>query len=360
MTETTPPDEEYSAIEQISSLAQQLENAEPERREELQAEIDRLLVQAADMSMTEEEKQFRDDFIQHNVRAMEHSLVTQDFVYPAVEVIRQQAKREVRSQLYEFESIIFDGQNIYKTSHQGRCFIENLSLDTELEMVCIPSGTFLMGDPLEEDYSEPMPQHLVTVSAFSIGKFSVTQAQWMSIMEHNLSANEESDRLPVDNVSWDDAIEFCQRLSRSTGRKYRLPSEAEWEYACRAGTTTAYHWGDEIDSRFANYFDWEPGKKLGTKPVGSYHPNAFGLCDMHGNVFEICQDRWHYDYEGAPTDGSAWIEVVEKTEQIIFRGGSFDYYEDNCRSSYRENTCQDHRYHGRGFRVACDAVESDL
>ena len=169
-----------------------------------------------------------------------------------------------------------------------------------------------------------------------------------------------TERISIKYFTKDDATEFCQRLSLSTGRKYRLPNEAEWEYACRAGTTTAYSWGDEIDSRFANYFDWDHEKEFGTKPVGSYDPNAFGLYDMHGNVFEICQDRWHYDYEGAPTDGSAWTEVVEKTEQIVFRGGSFDYYEDNCRSSYRENTCQDHRYHGRGFRVACDVVESDL
>jgi formylglycine-generating enzyme required for sulfatase activity len=227
-------------------------------------------------------------------------------------------------------------------------------------MVCIPSGSFLMGDLPEEYYESYEPQHSVTVPAFSIGKFAITQAEWVAIMEHNLSANRGSDRLPVDNVSWNDATEFCQRLSRSTGRKYRLPSEAEWEYACRAGTKTAYSWGDEIDSRFANYFDWEPEKKLGTKPVGSYDPNAFGLYDMHGNVFEICQDRWHDDYEGAPIDGSEWIEIVEKTEQIVFRGGSFDYYADNCRSSYRRDTCRDCRYHGTGFRIACDAIESDL
>ena len=363
MTENMQNEKYDAALEQISLLTEQLENAEPERREELQAEIHRLLVQAVDGSLTDDEKQSHDNFIQHNVDAMNYAVITQNFAYPAAKVIVQPPiKCNICPQLYEFESITFDGENIHKTFYKGRSLVEKIGADIRLEMVCIPAGSFVMGDSdAENPYWDFLPsQHLVTIPAFSIGKFAITQAEWITVMDYNLSANRGSDRLPVDNVSWDDATEFCQRLSRLTGRKYRLPSEAEWEYACRAGTMTAYNWGNEIDSRFANYFDWDHEKEFGTKPVGSYDPNAFGLYDMHGNVFEICQDRWHYDYEGAPTDGSAWIEVVKNPEQIVFRGGSFDYYEDNCRSSYRENTCQDHRYHGRGFRVACDVVESDL
>jgi formylglycine-generating enzyme required for sulfatase activity len=356
MTENAlPKDEYYAALDRASLLAEQVEDAEPAQREEIQAEIHRLIARTVDDALTEEEKLFRDDFI-NDIYMI---IPTRLFVYPAAKALVQQAKRDIRSQPYEFESNIFDGENIHQISHQGRCFTENLGKDIVLEMVYIPSGSFLMGDLPEEYYKCCMPQHSVTVLAFSIGKFAITQAEWLAVMDHNPSANLGSDRLPVDNVSWDDTTEFCQRLSRSTGRKYRLPSEAEWEYTCRAGTTTAYSWGNEIDRRFANYFDFDSQAEWGTKPVGSYDPNVFGLYDMHGNVFEFCQDRWHCNYENAPTDGSAWIEA-EQLDQIVIRGGSFDYYEDNCRSSYRTDTCRDYRYQGTGFRVACDAIPSDF
>ncbi len=360
MTENALPNEEHdAALDRVSLLAEQLENAEPARREEIQAEIHRLIAQAANLSMTDEDKQFQDDFIEHNVKAMEYALITQDFVYPVAKFV-QQTKGDIQPRLYEFESINFDGKHIHKISQKGRLFTENLGQNIHLEMVSIPVGIFLMGDlDAENSYWDFLPsQHLVNVPAFSIGKFAITQAEWVAIMEHNPSANVGSDRLPVDNVSWDDANEFCQRLSLYTGRKYRLPSEAEWEYACRAGTTTAYSWGDEIDRRVVNYFDLDPDndEEFGAKPVGSYEPNAFGLYDMHGNVFELCQDRWHYDYEGAPNDGSAWIDRAENPERIVIRGGSFDYYEDNCRSSYRSETDREYRYHGTGFRVVSNAV----
>jgi formylglycine-generating enzyme required for sulfatase activity len=358
MTENVPNEEYDAALEQMSLLTQQLENAEPERREELMAEIHRLLFQAVDVSSTEEEKQFRDDFIQHSVDLMENVVIpTQKFVYPAVKVIKQQTKREIRSQLYEFESITFDGENIHKISHQGRCFTENLCEDITLKMVCIPSGSFLMGDLPEKEYASSVPQHLVSVPAFSIGRLAITQGQWIAIMEHNPSANEGSDLLPVDSVSWDDATEFCRRLSLLTGRNYRLPSEAEWEYACRAGTTTAYSWGDEIDRQVANYFDFDSQAEWGTKPVGSYYPNAFGLYDMHGNVFEFCQDRWQDGYDDAPTNGSAWTgSNSDDNKLVVIRGGSFDYYADNCLSADRRETSQDYRYQGTGFRVASDTI----
>ncbi|MFM6266048.1 MAG: formylglycine-generating enzyme family protein, partial [Dolichospermum sp.] len=154
---------------------------------------------------------------------------------------------------------------------------------------------------------------------------------------------------PVEQVSWHDAVEFCARLSNYTKRPYRLPSEAEWEYACRAGTTTPFHFGDTITTELANYDgnytygDGPKGVYRGeTTEVGSFKiANEFGLYDMHGNVWEWCQDDWHNNYEGAPTDGSAWISNNAKSYKLL-RGGSWSYNPGYCRSAYRN-------YYGAGF-----------
>ncbi|MEM8807324.1 MAG: formylglycine-generating enzyme family protein, partial [Cyanobacteria bacterium P01_G01_bin.38] len=193
----------------------------------------------------------------------------------------------------------------------------------------------------------------VTVPAFHLGKYEITQRQWKAVMQHNLSAHQGED-LPVENVSWLDANEFCARLSLLTGREYRLPSEAEWEYACRAGTATHYSFGDKICLRLANYWDIENEAqlKLETTTTGSFYPNDFGLYDMHGNVYELCQDTWRWDYTNAPTDGSAWLHS-EAPELVVIRGGSYDYYSYNCCSAYRSETIPHYRYSGTGFRVAC-------
>ncbi len=171
-------------------------------------------------------------------------------------------------------------------------------------------------------------------------------------------------QLPVERVSWDDAVEFCQRLSKQTGNKYRLPSEAEWEYACRARTTTPFHFGEKITDKLANY-----GKTMmKTTSVGKFPPNAFGLYDMHGNVWEWCQDNWHNNYESAPKDGSAWISsstglfswlfgggnirrVAQGVARGVARGGSWYDYPDDCRSAFRSVYARDGRDLGIGFRV---------
>ena len=169
----------------------------------------------------------------------------------------------------------------------------------------------------------------------------------------------DSPNHPVENISWDDAVEFCRRLSDRVGKEYRLPSEAEWEYACRAGTTTPFHFGETIDAEVANYRTTKvygrgkEGEYRGkTTPVGSFKvANAFGLFDMHGNVYEWCADTWHSNYEGAPEDGSAWIEHNETSH--LLRGGSWNGSPDNCRSAYRYYLNADDRYNYIGFRVAC-------
>ena len=185
---------------------------------------------------------------------------------------------------------------------------------TAIAMVKIPAGSFLMGSPTSEEshFTSESPQHEVNLGAFWMSQFPITQAQWVSVMGNNPS-HFEGDDLPVECVSWHDAMKFCRRLSEQTGHTYTLPSEAQWEYACRAGTTTPFHFGKTITSGQANYDgnytygDAPRGEyRQRTTPVGMFPPNDWGLYDMHGNVWEWCLDEWHPNYEGAPVDGSAW------------------------------------------------------
>jgi formylglycine-generating enzyme required for sulfatase activity len=205
------------------------------------------------------------------------------------------------------------------------------------------------------------PQHKVNVPTFLMGKFAVTQEQYQQIMGKN-PARFKGAKRPVERVSWNDAVEFCSKLSQKTGRKYRLPSEAEWEYACRAGTTTPFHFGETITSDLANYngfytYASEPkgNYRQQTTDVGSFQvANAFGLYDMHGNVWEWCQDDWHNDYKGAPTDGSAWSRQSSDTK--LLRGGSWDLNPANCRSAYRNDYYLGSNFSTFGFRVVCSGA----
>jgi formylglycine-generating enzyme required for sulfatase activity len=169
----------------------------------------------------------------------------------------------------------------------------------------------------------------------------------------------EGDDRPVDIITWDEAVEFCARLSRETGRDYRLPSEAMWEYACRAGTKTAFSFGEMISPEVANY-DWNVAydgveaktKPVnGTMPVGCFPANPWGLYEMHGNVWEWCEDHWHDDYEGAPEDGSAWIKIAETSSSRVTRGGSWLINPGDCRSAQRSYA--DAHDNLTGFRLVC-------
>jgi formylglycine-generating enzyme required for sulfatase activity len=204
---------------------------------------------------------------------------------------------------------------------------EPLNDFTYLDMVEIPAGKFLMGSAPEEEgrFSDEGPQHEVSLSAFLLSRTPITQAQWRAVasfprvnqyLDPDPSFFKGDDR-PVEQVSWLEAMEFCARLSQHSGRNYILPSESQWEYACRAGTTTRFSTGDTITTDQANFdgtyvpvdSDQEVGDYRGeTTPVGMFPANAWGMQDMHGNVWEWCLDHWHQSYEGAPTDGSAWVE----------------------------------------------------
>lgn len=265
---------------------------------------------------------------------------------------------------FEYETVTVNDQG--EITHRQSCRVENQSVDlgkgTTLEIVKIPGGTFTMGSPSTElrRSDDEGPQHEVTVPTFYLGKYPVTQGQWEAVMGSNPSQFKGANR-PVENVSWEDAVEFCQKLSQKSGKGYRLPSEAEWEYACRAGTTTPFYFGETITPDLANYEGTETygsGPKgeyrAQTTDVGNFPPNAFGLYDMHGNVWEWCQDIWHKNYEGAPMDGSAWVDGNSSGGRIL-RGGSC--YNDpwDCRSAYRYYSSPEFRVNYIGFRVVCSA-----
>jgi formylglycine-generating enzyme required for sulfatase activity len=225
-------------------------------------------------------------------------------------------------------------------------------------MVAIPGGTFQMGS--EEDDDEK-PIHTVTVEPFFMGKYPVTQAQYEAIVGTN-PANFKGAKRPVEQVSWDDAIAFCTQLSQKTGKTYRLPSEAEWEYACRAGTTTPFHFGDTITPDLANYdgnYTYGDAPKgmyrEQTTDVGSFPANAFGLYDMHGNVWEWCADPWHDNYQGAPTDGAVWETGGDAAKRRL-RGGSWYFNPVYCRSANRGSSAPVVRNLDVGFRVVCLAA----
>ncbi|MGF1513929.1 MAG: formylglycine-generating enzyme family protein [Elainellaceae cyanobacterium] len=248
---------------------------------------------------------------------------------------------------------------------------EDLGNGLGLEMISIAADTFTMGSSPDEENREDDegPQHQVTVPAFEMGKYQVTQAQWRAIaslpkVNQDLEADPsrfKGDNRPVEQISWNDAVEFCDRLSQQTEREYRLPSEAEWEYACRAGTTTPFNFGETITPDLANYngnYTYGSGPKgvyrQETTDVGSFSPNAFGLYDMHGNLYDWCLDHWHDNYEGAPADGSAWIEGGDSSRKLL-RGGSWYVDPWYCRSADRGWYDADFRYYNVGFRVVCSS-----
>ncbi|MBW4506842.1 MAG: formylglycine-generating enzyme family protein [Scytonematopsis contorta HA4267-MV1] len=252
--------------------------------------------------------------------------------------------------IFEFEVVTVDnkGKITKRFSRKGECFTENLDDGVTLEMIHIKGkngyGTFQMGTPHDEHEAieDERPQHLVTVKDFFMGKYPITQTQWKIIatypkIERDLSLNPScfpGDNLPVERVCWHEAREFCARLSQKTRRIYRLPSEAEWEYACRAHTNTPFYFGTKITTDLANYCGQEQQfnelYRQSTTEVGIFPPNAFGLCDMHGNVWEWCADNRHEDYYGAPVDGSIW-EKDGNPEYRMLRGGSWGYSSSYCR-----------------------------
>ena len=294
--------------------------------------------------------------------------------------------------LLNFETVTVNssGKIIETKAHQNSYYEEPLGETiSPIIMMAIPEGEFIMGSPEDEPgrYDDESPQHQVKVAPFWLAQTPVTNAQWNFVVnlpqeqrKLNPTNNNREDNYPVTDINWFEAMEFCARLSRHTGRNYRLPSEAEWEYACRAGTKTPFYCGATITSELANYktskvYANEPKsenkiRSIRAVSVKSFFPNPFGLYDMHGLVFEWCADTWHDNYHNAPSDSQIWNDNIanfEKTSTVtdednfsgilrisrILRGGSFSTIPAHCRSANRYKANPDRKDRDFGFRIAC-------
>jgi formylglycine-generating enzyme required for sulfatase activity len=307
----------------------------------------------------------------------------------------------VQLRVFEFETATIQGANITKKRGSNRGYREPLaSGDVEarrhaspggqlapaatLEMLHIPAGRFTMGSPPDEPerHQDEGPQHQVELRDFFLSRIPITQAQWLVVAGWQPLSGEEpwlrelhpdpvsklndAERFlgherPVVNVSWAEAMEFCRRLSLRTGKHYTLPSEAQWEYACRAGTTTPFHFGETISPELANFngnYTYREGQKgvyrEQTTNAGSFPANAWGLHDMHGNVWEWCADHWHGNYNKAPAGDRPWInKKAGDDSNRRLRGGSWSLNPGYCRSASRGNDHPDNQHNDVGFRVCC-------
>ena len=299
---------------------------------------------------------------------------------------------------FNFAMVDNKGVRMPTDSARASNFTETLSSGVGMDMVLIPAGVFIMGSPQyepERRFNES-PQHSVTLGSFFMSAWPVTQAQWAAVVtehpakfSHGLDSSPsffKGDNLPVETISWYQADEFCRRVAELTGRDYRLPSEAEWEYACRAGSTGPFNVGPTITTDLANYcgeggavcgktdgqtvasdaydgvtyksgaYDQGPPGtfRAATTPPGSFPPNQFGLYDMHGNVWEYCLDSATTTYADVPTDGAAYLTGSPGGDKIL-RGGSWSHNPAICRSAYRDRMAPDYPgWQGRvGMRIVC-------
>jgi formylglycine-generating enzyme required for sulfatase activity len=272
---------------------------------------------------------------------------------------------------FRFNTVQLDasGKVTRKDVREAPYFNEDLGNGVSVDMVAIPAGKFLMGAPPDEakQYPDESPQHEVTLQRFYLSKFEVTQAEWRAVAALprvaldlvGAPAKFQGDNLPIENISWEEAAEFCARLSQKSGRNYHLPSESEWEYAARAGSVRAFTFGETITAELVNFdgtghYGSAPVgiDRKQTVPVGSLGAaNAFGLYDVHGNVWEWCAEEYHANYEGAPNDGSPRRTAGEVKHRAL-RGGGWNNLGADCRSANRLSYAQEGKRSNIGFRIA--------
>jgi formylglycine-generating enzyme required for sulfatase activity len=264
--------------------------------------------------------------------------------------------RPLETVSFETPALDESGVVVVWTPHTVRCFIEDLGAGVGLPMVLIEGGMFQMGSPPHRGYDDEHPLHWVRLAPFAMARQLITQDQWRAVTGKLPPCRFKGDALPVERVSWEQAQDFCRQLSAKTGRRHQLPSEAQWEYACRAGTNTAFSFGETLTTDIANYvgepaFRQEPrGQNRHCTTVGGIFPsNAFGLYDMHGNLWEYCADNWLDDYTAASHDEAPHLS--EGDVYRVARGGSWHEQAGNCRSATRLRVLQSDADEVMGFRV---------
>ena len=355
-------------VEQLNRLQERLQITDLERNN-LQSQIEKRVKEEEELKVREEEAKRKADAEAEVERLAEE----------------QRAKEEAERRVREEEArrgptliqISADRGALVRVWNEWQQKTERITVSgyeqelaegLAITMLQIPAGSFQMGSPASEAerIGNEGPQHRVELQSFFLGQTPVTQAQWKEVAswsQVNLKLNPDpaifkGANRPVEQVSWEEATEFCRRLSKRTKLVYTLPSEAQWEYACRAGTTTPFAFGDTLTPDLANYdgkYTYGSGLKgqyrQKTTDVGSFAGNAWGLQDMHGNVWEWCLDPWHDSYKGAPADGSAWT-AGGGTSRLL-RGGSWNSLPARCRSACRSINPPDNRNSNVGFRVCC-------
>jgi formylglycine-generating enzyme required for sulfatase activity len=400
----SPPSETAEMSEAIAAFGQVLVGADSKLIERLQVLLRRLGDEASAIALDREffallkrinnqeaeAKRIEADRLKriNNQEAEAKRIEADRRAAQATEAQKEQEERDRwYSQTYTYTVITLDqrGNITQREEASNKGFIET-ACGLNLEFVRIPTGEFMMGSPDNEAErsSNESPVHRVSLPEYFLSRTTVTQAQWeavanldqISLELKTNPSNFKNPNHPVERVSWKECIEFCLRLSQATGKAYRLPSEAEWEYACRAGTTTPFHFGATLSPAIANYdgnHTYGNGQKgtyrQTTIPVKSLKaPNAWGLYHMHGNVWEWCMDDWHGNYNGAPTDGSAWLEndnhshsgsheqylkavLNSVNSNKLLRGGSWYSSPQLCRSAYRFRHTRDLQGNGIGFRL---------
>jgi formylglycine-generating enzyme required for sulfatase activity len=272
---------------------------------------------------------------------------------------------------YEYVTLDHTGELVARGVGQAQQVIQSLPGGARLELVQVPGGNFQMGSRREGGYEDERPVHPVFLESFWLGKYPVTQAQWQAVMGKLPASRFHGANLPVDTICWKDAEEFCTRLAKITGQAYHLPSEAQWEFACRAGTSTPFSLGETITTEYANYvgahvYRDEPKGiyRHATTAVGIFPPNPWGLYDLHGNIWEFCADFWQPDYTGAPVDGGpqghGYHPESRSPRAHAARGGSWHETPTHCRSAMRLKVDEDERMEFYGMRVLLANISVQL